>query len=101
MRDRRWTTAPARNLAPGDVVRLRAGDFVPADVKLADGELRIDQSGLTGESATVVKVKQDNLFSGSIVQRGEATGVVLTTGKSTFFGKTNRACSVGPSEASH
>lgn len=90
LRDGQWTIAQASHLVPGDVVRLRAGDFVPADIKLADGELRIDQSGLTGESAAVVKAKADNLYSGSIVQRGEATGVVLTTGKSTFFGKTTQ-----------
>lgn len=90
LRDEQWITVPSSHLVPGDVVRLRAGDFVPADLKLAGGEVRVDQSGLTGESAAVVKAKSDNLYSGSIVQRGESTGVVLTTGKSTFFGKTTQ-----------
>lgn len=90
LRDGQWTTTPARQVVPGDIIRLRAGDFVPADIKLADGELRVDQSSLTGESGVVVKVKADNLYSSSVVQRGEATGVVLTTGKATFFGKTTQ-----------
>ena len=90
LRDGRWTTTPARQIVPGDVIRLRAGDFVPADIKLAEGELRVDQSSLTGESGVVVKVKADNLYSSSVVQRGEATGVVLTTGKATYFGKTTQ-----------
>ena len=88
LRDEKWGTTPARQVVPGDVVRLRAGDFVPADIKLMDGEVHVDQSSLTGESGVVTKAKADNLYSGSTVQRGEATGVVLTTGKATFFGKT-------------
>jgi len=90
LRDEKWSTTPARQLAPGDVIRLRAGDFVPADIKLADGELHVDQSSLTGESGLVTKSNAGNIYSGSVVQRGEATGVVLTTGKATFFGKTTQ-----------
>lgn len=90
LRDGQWTTTPARQLVPGDIIRLRAGDFAPADIKLTDGDLHIDQSSLTGESGLVTKGKADNLFSASTVQRGEATGVVLTTGAATFFGKTTQ-----------
>ena len=90
LRDGKWSTTPARQLVPGDVIRLRAGDFVPADIKLGDGELHVDQSSLTGESSVVTKSISGNLYSGSVVQRGEATGVVLTTGKATFFGKTTQ-----------
>ncbi len=50
-RDGVWTTLPAEDLVPGDVIHLRQGTIVPADVKLEDGSLLVDQSALTGESA--------------------------------------------------
>lgn len=87
-RDGKWILIPARELVPGDVVRLRAGDFVPADVKLAEGNVEVDQSALTGESLTVEKNVDDVLFSGSTVKRGEVTGVVTSTGTKTYFGRT-------------
>lgn len=88
LRDGAWTTVPARELVPGDVVRLRAGDVVPADVELAAGALSADQSALTGESLAVEKGARDLLYSGSVIKRGEATGVVLRTGAGTKFGRT-------------
>jgi ATPase, P-type (transporting), HAD superfamily, subfamily IC len=48
----------------------------------------VDQSALTGESLPVYRKKDDVIYSGSIVRRGEATGVVLFTGKNTYFGRT-------------
>ncbi len=88
LREGKWQLVPARELVPGDVVRVRAGDFVPADVKLADGQLEADQAALTGESLTVPKAPGDLLYSGSIVKSGEATTQVELTGSKTFFGKT-------------
>ncbi len=88
LRDGVWTTTPARELVPGDVVRLRAGDVVPADIKVAAGSLAADQSALTGESLAVEKGGGDLLYSGSVINRGEATGVVLRTGTGTKFGRT-------------
>jgi H+-transporting ATPase len=88
LRDGQWKVLPARLLVPGDVIRVRLGDFVPADVKLYDGEVEVDQSALTGESLPVYRKKDDVIYSGSIVRRGEATGVVLFTGKNTYFGRT-------------
>jgi len=88
LRDGQWKVLPARLLVPGDVIRVRLGDFVPADVKLYDGEVEVDQSALTGESLPVYRKKDDVIYSGSIVRRGEATGVVLFTGKYTYFGRT-------------
>ncbi|MGB9780227.1 plasma-membrane proton-efflux P-type ATPase [Caldanaerobacter sp.] len=88
LRDGKWQLIPARELVPGDVIRLRAGDFVPADVKLVEGEVEVDQSALTGESLTVAKKKSDMLFSGSIVKSGETTAVTVLTGANTYFGKT-------------
>jgi plasma-membrane proton-efflux P-type ATPase len=88
LRDGAWATVPARELVPGDVVRLRAGDVVPADIEVATGSLAADQSALTGESLAVEKGAGDLLYSGSVIKRGEATGVVLRTGAGTKFGRT-------------
>ena len=88
LRDSMWTVLPAREVVPGDVVRIRAGDFVPADVTLTTGSLEIDQSALTGESLTVEKKAGDLLYSGSVVKKGESNGVVAATGVKTFFGRT-------------
>lgn len=88
IRDGKWWTIPAKALVPGDIVRIRPGDFVPADVKLLSGELAVDQSMLTGESMHVQREANDLLYSGSIARRGEATGVVVLTGAKTYFGRT-------------
>ena len=88
LREGKWQVIPARELVFGDIVRIRAGDFVPADVKLLDGPLEVDQSALTGESLTVSKEKSDMLFSGSIIKSGEANALVVLTGNKTYFGKT-------------
>jgi H+-transporting ATPase len=89
LRDGKWTVIPARELVPGDIVRLRLGDIVPADVKLIEGEyLLVDESVLTGESMPVEKKPGDIVYSGSIIRRGEMTGVVIATGLKTYFGKT-------------
>ncbi len=84
-----WSTIAARELVPGDVVRLRIGDIVPADAKLVAGDpIEVDQSALTGESLPVTRKPEDTVYSGSIVRRGEMDGVVYATGKNTYFGKT-------------
>ena len=88
LRDGAWKTVPARELVPGDIVRTRSGDFVPADVKIVKGDLGVDQSALTGESMEVEKKPDDVLYSGSVVRRGESNGVVISTGTRTYFGKT-------------
>jgi H+-transporting ATPase len=88
-RDGKWITPPARNLVPGDVIRLRLGDIVPADARLLDGdEISVDQSALTGESLPGSKKSGDAVFSGSIVRRGEIGALVYATGGKTYFGKT-------------
>jgi H+-transporting ATPase len=87
-RDGKWSTIPARELVPGDVVRLRIGDLLPSDVKIVDGSLGLDQSVLTGESGIVDKLPAEIAYSGSAVKRGEATGIVDATGIKTYFGKT-------------
>lgn len=88
LRDGDWKLIPAKLLVPGDIVRVRAGDFVPADVKIIHGEVEVDQSALTGESLSVYRKDNENIYSGSIIRRGEATGIVILTGNNTYFGKT-------------
>lgn len=87
-RDGQWSRLVARELVPGDIVRLRAGDLVPADTKLMTGALTIDQSTLTGESADVSRAPADMVPSGALIRRGEGDGVVLLTGARTYFGRT-------------
>ena len=87
-RDSSWQVVPARELVPGDIVRVRPGDLVPADVKLLTGALAVDQSALTGESKEADKAIGDALSSGSVVRRGEGNGVVMLTGAKTYFGRT-------------
>jgi len=87
-RDGKWSIIPARELVPGDLVRVRAGDLLPADVRIIDGSFGVDQSALTGESIIVEKSAGEIAYSGSAVKRGEATGIVVATGTKTYFGKT-------------
>src|SRR5450756_2338114 len=75
-RDASWQVIPSRELVPDDIVRVRPGDIIPADVKLMSGALTVDQSALTGESKDVDKALGAVLSSGSIVRRGEGNGVV-------------------------
>jgi len=88
-RDGNWVTPPAKQLVPGDVIRLRLGDIVPADARLLQGdEVSVDQSALTGESLPATKKPGDAVFSGSILRRGEIGAMVYATGAKTYFGKT-------------
>jgi plasma-membrane proton-efflux P-type ATPase len=89
-RDSSWRVIPARELVPGDIVRVRPGDIVPADVKLLTGALSVDQSALTGESKDADKKPGEVLSSGSVVRRGEGNGVVMLTGAKTYFGRTTQ-----------
>ncbi len=88
-RDGEWITPPARELVPGDVIRLRLGDIVPADARLLDGDsVEVDQSALTGESLPITRKKGEAVFSGSIIRQGEVGALVYGTGANTYFGKT-------------
>jgi len=88
LRDGKWQTVPGRELVPGDIVRIRKGDFAPADITIVQGDITIDQSALTGESIPLEKGAADLVYSGSIVTKGEATAIVTLTGNRTYFGKT-------------
>ena len=89
LRDGKWATPVARELVPGDVIRLRLGDIVPADARLLAGDpVQVDQSALTGESLPVTRKPGEAVFSGSIIKRGETDALVYATGEKTYFGKT-------------
>ncbi len=88
-RDGQWLSIDARQLVPGDIIRIRLGDVIPADVKLIEGDyLSVDQSALTGESLPVTKYINDEAFSGTVVKQGEVIAEVTATGANTRFGKT-------------
>jgi H+-transporting ATPase len=89
-RDSSWQVIAARELVPGDIVRVRPGDIIPADVQLLTGALTADQSALTGESKDADKAPGDVLSSGSVVRRGEGNGVVMLTGAKTYLGRTTQ-----------
>ncbi len=89
LRDGAWHSIPAREVVPGDLIRLRLGEIVPADARLqGDGEMEIDQSLLTGESLPVTRHEGEQVFSGSVIKRGEMEAGVEATGNRTYFGKT-------------
>ncbi len=86
-RDNLWQVIPSTQLVPGDLIRIRTGDIVSADLILLNGSIEVDQSTLTGESLSQAKQKNDLVYSGSIVVRGEATAIVDKTGMSTKYGQ--------------
>jgi H+-transporting ATPase len=88
LRDGKWTLVPAEQVVPGDIVHLRAGDLVPADLALFDGAVALDQAALTGESLPVDAGPGKPAWTGAIVRQGEASGEVTATGAHTFFGRT-------------
>lgn len=88
LREGQWQLLPAEDLVPGDFIHVRMGDVMPADVRLADGHIQVDQSTLTGESLPIEAEPGRTTFAGSVVIRGEASGEVTATGARTYFGKT-------------
>ena len=88
LRNAKWQQVSGDQLVPGDIVRIRTGDFITADAKIIEGTAGVDQSALTGESMLISKKDGDILFSGSVIKNGECTAVVTATGVNTFFGKT-------------
>ncbi len=83
-----WTPLPAAELVPGDYVKMSVGEVVAADVQIIDGNIQVDQSMLTGESIPAELIIGTQAFAGSLVQRGEAVAVVITTGTHTKYGRT-------------
>ena len=93
-RDGEWKIIKSRELVRGDVIRLRLGDIVPADVNIIEGDyLECDESALTGESMSVTKKLYDPAYSGAIIVRGECNAVVTAIADKTYFGKTAKLVS--------
>ena len=91
LRGSSWADIEAVELVPGDIIRLRMGDIIPADAQLLEGDyFSVDQSALTGESMPVDKIEGETIYSGSIAKQGEMLAVVTTIGSATFFGRTAR-----------
>jgi H+-transporting ATPase len=88
-----WLQLPARELVPGDIIRLRVGDLISADAQIIEGDLSVDQSSITGESDLISVASGGLLYAGSIIKRGEAIAIVINTGKNTFYGKTTELIS--------
>ena len=99
-RDGRWTQIQAEDVVPDDVLHVRMGDLVPADLRLIEGDVLLDQSSLTGESAPVEARGGSPAYSGAVVRRGEATGIVTATGSRSYFGRTAELVQLAKS-ASH
>ena len=86
-RDGQWGRLPVRELVPDDVVHIRLGDLVPADLRVLAGNVLIDQSAVTGESVPAEVGAGDTVFAGTLVRRGVATAQVVATGAHTAFGR--------------
>lgn len=87
LRDGAWQVLTAELIVPGDVLHIRMGDILPADVRVLEGNLQVDQAVLTGESLPVEVGVGQMAFAGTLVQRGEATVEVVATGLHTRFGR--------------
>ncbi|MBM3392120.1 MAG: HAD-IC family P-type ATPase [Betaproteobacteria bacterium] len=88
LRDGTLRHIPGTELVPGDVVRIEAGDRVPADGVLADAQgVMADESILTGESLPVDKARADEVFSGTLLVRGKAYAEVTRTGAGSAMGR--------------
>jgi len=86
LRNGTFRRIPARELVPGDIIKLRIGDVVPADVQLLSGDyLLIDQSALSGESLPVSRRQNDVAYANTIIKQGEMLAVVVNTGTRTHF----------------
>ncbi len=88
LRNGQWQFQAARVLVPGDIVHVRAGDIVPADLAISSGAVEVDEAVLTGESKTILKENGATLYSAATVVHGEAIGRVTQTGVNSTYGKT-------------
>ncbi len=89
LRNGTFKSVDAKELVPGDIIKIKIGEILPADLKLIEGEyIQIDQSALTGESLPVTKHSNDIAYANSVAKQGEMLSVVTLTGLNTYFGKT-------------
>ncbi|MEQ9068791.1 MAG: HAD-IC family P-type ATPase, partial [Gimesia chilikensis] len=102
LRDGQFASIDAAEVVPGDIIRIKLGEVLAADVRFIAGDyISIDQAALTGESLPVSKKVGDSGYSGSIARKGEMTAVVIGTGNKTFFGRTASLVAAAGTEASH
>lgn len=95
VRDGKEKEIEATNLVPGDIVVLKEGDRIPADGVIAsDSDLEVDESVFTGESLSVEKNADDEIFSGTFIARGNATMKVTFIGLSTKLGRIAREINI-------
>ncbi len=100
LREGKWQDIAAEELVVGDIISVKGGDIVPADIKLAEGKyLSVDQSALTGESLPVDKKEGDLVYSSSTVKQGEMIALVIATGMNTYFGKTAKLVETAKKES--
>jgi len=99
LRNKKWSEEDVKGIVVGDIISVKLGDIVPADAKIVTGELSMDQSALTGESLPIKTQQSDIIYSGSVVRRGEATGIVVNTGANTYFGKTAELVKIAKPES--
>ena len=98
LREGKYTQIPSRTLVPGDIIKIRMGDKIPADVRIIHSQdMKVDNSSLTGESKLLLRTTEcsspknaletDNLaFFGTLCAAGEARGIILNTGDDTVIG---------------
>ena len=98
-RDGVWSEIEAAALVPGDLVRLALGGVVPADARILDGSVLLDQSMLTGESVPVEIGPDKTAYAGALVRRGAAVAEVTATGGRTYFGKTAELVRIAHAES--
>lgn len=101
LRDKTWVQIPSKEIVVGDVIQVRSGDRIPADIRVVDSKsMETEESTLTGESLPVVKTvkpltkenigpqDQSNMaFMGTLVTRGSGIGIVVGTGMNTVMGQ--------------
>ena len=100
LRDGNWNEIEAKLLVPGDIIRVKLGDVLPADIKLIEGNFVFaDEAALTGESLPAEKHVEDIAYSGAIIKQGAMTALVYGTGENTFFGRTAKLVAEAKTES--
>ena len=100
LRDKKWKEVEAKLLVPGDIIRIKLGDVLPADIKLLEGNFILaDEAALTGESLPAEKHVEDIAYSGAVIKQGAMTALVYGTGENTFFGRTAKLVAEAKTES--
>lgn len=87
-RSGKWKQINSKFLAVGDLISLKRGDVLAADVKIAQGQITVDESSITGESKPIKKSVGDTAYAGTTIVDGDALAIVTATGSNSRSGKT-------------